>query len=148
MKKSKFAIILLFAVSALLTSSCKKKKAADPAPIPAAATPVFSATVNGSGESWGTYYYQLVSGGTYINAFTGTQQKIQLAITNSQVSGTYPIGTFVMANYWDATNAMNSASSGTIIVSSISGGKISGTYSFTAGSYTITSGVFTDIPVQ
>ncbi len=84
----------------------------------------------------------------YINAFTGTQQKMQLVVSNAQVAGTYTIGTYVMANYWDASNSMHAATSGTITISSISGGKISGTYSFNASSTVVTSGVFTDIPVQ
>jgi len=148
MKKVVLAILVLVVSSSLVLTSCKKEKAADPAPTPAAATPVFSATVNGTGESWSTYYYQLVSGGTYINAFTGAQQKMQLVVGNAQVAGTYTIGGLIGANYWDASNTMHAATSGTITISSIGSSKISGTYSFNASSTTVTSGVFTDIPLQ
>ena len=150
MKKQLFTVMLIIAAGAITMPSCKKSSSSTTTTTPTTTTTaVFKATVNGTVETWGTYYYQLLSGGTYISAFTGTQQKVQLVVTNAQVAGTYTIGTLVMANYWDASNTMHSATTGTITISSIANNTITGTFAFVeSGGVTVTNGVFTSIPKQ
>ena len=110
---------------------------------------IFKAEINGKLESWKTSNYQsLLSGGISINAFYGSEKKIQLVLINSKSKGIYPVENYLaMINYWDAKNIAHSADSGTIIIRNESDQNISGSFSFVENQgITVTNGVFNNVP--
>lgn len=151
-------LLLLIASGTLLISSCKKE---EEAPVAAATTPTpastaykFSYKVDGTIYNPTNYvcqYYNTNSmKGIYINLYGVTVSPISLRIQENNISGTYPLSSSVIAVYNPTINDNFFGTTGSIVISSVGSGKVSGTFSFTGEAsgvtHIITEGVFENIP--
>jgi hypothetical protein len=152
MKNKLLPIVICMAMISMISPACKKDKSPTPTTPTVPATATCTASINGTATSFPANYYQLISGGLYIQAGAVTATVppyIQLYTSFSQTTGTYTIGTTgVGATYQDASGTGHFAASGTITYSSISGNKVSGSFSFvTTDGINVTSGTFSNVPL-
>lgn len=159
----KISKLLLSAVlgSVLLLASCKKEEetpapAATPAPTPVDTAYKFTYKVNGTAfnpTGYTALYYNTTSNkGIYISLQGVIKSPINLRVQNNNVAGTYPLSSSVIAVY-NPTMGMDDdcfGTTGTIVITSVGNGKVSGTFSFTGEdsgvTYSITEGEFKNIP--
>ncbi len=151
MKNFKLVPILLIAVSTVFMFSCKKSKAPTPTPTPAPvnANPPFSWSENG-GTAKTTSNVSFHASPGIIQAINSDNLTVIQILTHTSSPGTYPVSTNIGDVDFHYTMTNYTGTSGSVIITSNSNGKISGTFntSSTSGVFSTVTGQFTDITVQ
>jgi hypothetical protein len=140
----KISITLLLLAMLCVWVACKKSKSSTPDPVIARG---MHAKING--VAWAATYISYISAGNYIDVSgydSATGKTVDLRIGNFKTRGTFNIpqandSAFYASDYGVLLTPLV-ATSGTIAIQAVNDTAVGGSFSFTAGSITVTEGTF------